>query len=91
MDDLDKALGEISSIREQVARSTQFHGYGPATLAATGAIAVLAAGLQAHWVSDPANHIFAYLGIWVPAAMVSGRDCFSDGDENAPDPFGNGG
>jgi hypothetical protein len=71
MDDLNKALGEISSIRQQVARSTQFHGYGPATLAATSAIAVMAAGLQALWVPDPANHIFAYLGVWIPAAIVS--------------------
>ena len=39
MDDLNKALGDISRIRRQVARSTEFHGYGPATLAATGALA----------------------------------------------------
>ena len=47
MDDLNKALGDISSIRRQVARSTEFRGYGPATLAATGGIAVLAAASQA--------------------------------------------
>jgi hypothetical protein len=42
MSDLHKALGDISSIRRQMAQSTEFRGYGPATLAATGAIAVLA-------------------------------------------------
>jgi hypothetical protein len=71
MDDLNRALGEISSIRRQMARSTEFRGYGPATLAATGLIAVLAAGAQALWLPDPANHIFSYLGIWISTAIVS--------------------
>ena len=44
MSDLNKALGDISSIRRQMARSTEFRGYGPATLCATGLIAVMAAG-----------------------------------------------
>ena len=46
MNDLNKALDDISSIRRQVARSTEFRGYGPATLGATGAMAVLAAAVQ---------------------------------------------
>ena len=46
MDDLKKALGDISSIRRQVARATEFRGYGPATLAATGVLAILAAFLR---------------------------------------------
>ena len=40
MNDLNKALGDISSIRRQMARSTEFRGYGPATLAATGLCAI---------------------------------------------------
>ena len=56
MNDLNRALGDISSIRRQMARSTEFRGYGPATLAATGLIAVLAAGLQAMLVPEPAAH-----------------------------------
>ena len=32
MNDLHKAIGDISSIRRQMARSTEFRGYGPATL-----------------------------------------------------------
>jgi len=47
MSDLDKALGDISSIRRQMARATEFRGYGPATLAATGGFALLAATVQA--------------------------------------------
>ncbi len=71
MDDLNKALGDIDSIRRQMARSTEFRGYGPATLAATGALALLAAAVQAVWLPDPANHIETYLIIWVATAALS--------------------
>jgi len=71
MNDLHKALGDISSIRRQVAHSTEFRGYGPATLASTGVLAVGAAGAQGLWVPDPANHILAYLGLWIWIAILS--------------------
>jgi hypothetical protein len=71
MNDLNKALGEISSIRLQMARSTEFRGYGPATLGATGVFAMAAAAAQALWLPDPANHIASYLGIWILTAAVS--------------------
>lgn len=71
MDDLNKALGDISSIRRQMARTTEFRGYGPATLAATGVIAILAATAQALWLPDPAAHILLYLAIWVTTAIIS--------------------
>jgi len=72
MNDLNKALGDISSIRRQMARSTEFRGYGPATLASTGLFALLAAGLQARWLPDPAKHISVYLSIWIWTAVLSG-------------------
>jgi hypothetical protein len=71
VNDLYKALGEISSIRRQMAHSTQFRGYGPATLTATGLFAILAAGAQTVLVPDPANHIRNYLGIWISTATLS--------------------
>lgn len=71
MNDLHKALGDISSMRRQMARTTEFRGYGPATLASTGVFAVLAAGLQTRWVPDPANHVSAYLSIWIWTAFLS--------------------
>ena len=71
MNDLNKALEDISSIRRQVARSTEFRGYGPATLAATGGIAILAAGVQAVWLPNPASRIPLYLAIWISTAVVS--------------------
>ncbi|HEV3445203.1 MAG TPA: hypothetical protein VG099_11205 [Gemmataceae bacterium] len=71
MNDLNKALGDISSIRRQVAHSTEFRGFGPATLAGTGFLAVAAAVAQAMWLPDPANHIAAYLTIWIWTAALS--------------------
>lgn len=71
MSDLHNALGDISNIRKQMARSTQFRGYGPATLAGTGAIALLAAATQAFWLPDPANHLQTYLCLWIGTAMLS--------------------
>lgn len=71
MTDLHKAIGDISSIRRQVARSTEFRGYGPITLAATSISAMLAGIIQAEWLPDPANHIALYLAIWISTAIVS--------------------
>ncbi len=71
MNDLHKALGDITSIRRQMARTTEFRGYGPATLASTGAIAVVAAAAQSLWLPDPATHIPAYLAIWISTAALS--------------------
>jgi hypothetical protein len=71
MNDLNKALGDISSIRRQVARSTEFRGYGPATLAATGGMAILAAGAQALWLADPVHRIGTYLAVWTSTALMS--------------------
>ena len=74
MSDLHVALGEIRGIRRQLAQSTQFRGYGPATLAATGAVALVAAGLQA-WLVPAAKlqmHPAGYLAVWLPTAAVCG-------------------
>jgi hypothetical protein len=71
MNDLNKALSDISSIRRQVAHSTEFRGYGPATLAGTGALAVAAAAAQAWSLPDPAGHVAAYLSIWISTAALS--------------------
>jgi hypothetical protein len=71
VNELNRALGDISSIRRQMARSTEFRGYGPATLAATGVVALLAAAIQALFVPDPANHISTYLSVWIWTAVLS--------------------
>jgi hypothetical protein len=71
MQDFEKALVDIRSIRRQMARTTEFRGYGPATLTVTALIAVLSSMAEAIWVPDPANHIAGYLGVWISAAIVS--------------------
>jgi hypothetical protein len=71
MDDLSRALSDISSIRKQVANSTEFRGYGPATLATTGILAALAGVVQQLWLADPSKHIAGYLSIWVFTAILS--------------------
>jgi len=71
MNSLNKALSDISNIRRQVAHSTEFRGYGPATLASTGILAFAAAAAQALRLRDPANHMPTYLSIWIAAAALS--------------------
>jgi len=71
MRDLDKALAEIDAIRTQMARGTQFRGYGPTTFATTGVLALLAAVGQALWLKDPAHAIGAYLTLWIALAVLS--------------------
>ena len=71
MEELDRALADITAIRSQLARGTEFRGYGPMTVAATGVRAVAAAGLQALWLPQPGNELLAYVAIWVATAAIS--------------------
>jgi hypothetical protein len=71
MRDLEKALADITAIRTQMARGTEFRGYGPATIAATGFLAVLAGAAQALWLPDPAGQALAYLALWIATATIS--------------------
>jgi hypothetical protein len=71
MGDLERALADITAMRAQMARGTEFRGYGPATLAATGVLAFLAAVLQAWLLKDPAQDIGAYLALWLATAAAS--------------------
>ena len=70
MSELHKALGDISNIRKQVALTTQFRGYGPATLAATGLLALLAAATQSALAPEPADQMATYLRIWLVTAVL---------------------
>ena len=71
MADLYKALEQIHAIRGQVARGTEFHGYGPETVAATGLLAGAAAALQALWLKNPGTSPAGYLGIWMTTAALA--------------------
>ncbi|MFL6446835.1 MAG: hypothetical protein ACJ746_04015 [Bryobacteraceae bacterium] len=71
MNDLYRALGDINSIRRQVANTTEFRGYGPATLATTAAFAIVAGTVQQLCLPDAGKHIFVYLTIWISTALLS--------------------
>ncbi|MBR1223750.1 MULTISPECIES: hypothetical protein [unclassified Bradyrhizobium] len=72
MRDLDKALADILAIRSQIAAGTAFRGYGPATVAATGGIALLTAILQFLWLNDPTGQPVMFFAGWAAAALSSG-------------------
>ena len=71
MKDLERALADITAIRSQLARGTQFRGYGPVTVAATGLVALLAGAIQAIALPDPATSMLAYLALWIGMAVLA--------------------
>lgn len=70
MRDLDRALTDISTIRVQLAQSTEFRGYAPETLAATGAVAFLVAAAQTHWLPQSAANMRLYIPVWAAVAVL---------------------
>ena len=69
MKELQQALSEIQSIRCQVARGTEFRGYGPASIAVSGVLALLVAAAQTRWMAN--TDIAIWLGVWAGTAAVS--------------------
>jgi hypothetical protein len=69
--DLDKALADILAIRSQLASARQFHGYGPAALAATGGLALVTTFAQAALLDDPTAQPLTYFAGWAATAIVS--------------------
>ena len=71
MRDLDKALADIVAIRSQIARDTAFRGFGAATIAATGVLALAVAAGQALWLGDARARPGLFFGLWIAAALVA--------------------
>jgi hypothetical protein len=71
MADLNKALAQIHAIRDQVARGTEFRGYGAETVAATAVLAGAAAVFQAASLKNPIGNPADYLAIWVTTAALA--------------------
>jgi hypothetical protein len=71
MRDLERALADITAIRSQLARGTQFRGYGPVTVAATGVLALTAALVQVLYLPNPAATPLAYLTLWSGMAVLA--------------------
>jgi len=71
MADLYKALAQIHAIRGQLARDTEFRGYGPETVAATGLLAAVAALFQSISLKNPESRPADYLAIWITTAALA--------------------
>ncbi len=69
--ELHQALVEISAIRSQVARVTQFRGYGPVSIGATGVLALVVATVQARWQGNSSHELVPFLAVWLPTAAIS--------------------
>lgn len=71
MADLDKALADLGDIRARLAAGDMFCGFGPAVVAATGGLALLAASAQSWFPNTFANDDKTFLMVWVIMAIVS--------------------
>jgi hypothetical protein len=69
--ELREALTQITEIRLHLARTEVFRGYRAMPVAFSGAIALLAALIQAGTIVDPSTQIGPYLVLWVGAAVLS--------------------
>jgi len=70
VNDLRQALAQINAIRAQVARDTQFRGYGPVSIAASGVLALLVAAVQSRLIKDGSDFSSFFL-IWTATAAVT--------------------
>ncbi len=68
--ELRDALAQIAEIREHVARTETFRGYRSAIVAFSAMVAWGAAGIQAFWIGNPADSLFAWLALWITAAAI---------------------
>jgi hypothetical protein len=69
--DLNDALDEITAIRAQIARSAEFRGFGPLTVAATGLLALGAAEFQARMLPAAEHDIASFLELWMTTALIA--------------------
>jgi hypothetical protein len=68
--ELHEALAQISEIRDHLARTETFEGYRSATVAASGVLALAAAGVQSASIPHPMDRLDAYLTLWVGVAIA---------------------
>ncbi|NNM61457.1 MAG: hypothetical protein HKM03_04750 [Steroidobacteraceae bacterium] len=66
-----EALADLHAIRGQIARGTQFRGYGPASLTASGLLALTVAAIEARWTDDRTRDVWAFLVTWLATAVVA--------------------
>ncbi len=71
MSDLSQALAEINAIRAQVARGTEFRGYGPVSTAVSGTLALVVALAQSAGPRAWGAEAPVFVALWVATAAVS--------------------
>ena len=71
MRELQEALADIDAIRVQVARGTQFRGYGPKSIAASGVLAIAVAAVQSSFISASERPVTTFLSLWVATAVIA--------------------
>jgi hypothetical protein len=69
--ELHEALGQISEIRAQMARSQTFGGFRSLTVASSGMLGILAAIYQANRIPQPMGQIVEYVALWSAVAALS--------------------
>ncbi len=68
--ELREALTQIYEIRAQMAQTEVFRGYRAASVALTGVVALVTAGIQTVCIADPVRDMVAYVALWTGAALV---------------------
>jgi hypothetical protein len=69
--DLDEAIGRISDIRVQLARTETFRGFRSVTTGFTGLFGIVAAVIQANSIAQPVERVWEYLNLWVGVALLN--------------------
>jgi hypothetical protein len=69
--ELREALTQISEIRQRVAQTEVFRGYRAVPVAFSGLLALATACVQSVLLPEPAEHMTAYVALWVGAAIIS--------------------
>jgi hypothetical protein len=69
--ELHEALGQISEIRAQMARTQTFGGFRSLTVASSGVLGILAAIYQANRIPQPMEQIVEYVALWSAVAALS--------------------
>jgi hypothetical protein len=69
--ELHEALGQISEIRAQMARTQTFGGFRSLTVASSGVLGILAAIYQANRIPRPMDQIEEYVALWSAVAALS--------------------
>src|SRR5580698_10445893 len=71
MTELRQALDDINAIRSQVARGTQFRGYGPLSVASSGVLALAVAAAEARWAQRSEHDLRLFLLVWISTAAIA--------------------